>query len=161
MNFFQARRYRKQVKHLRHAACHVRHMRGDVAAADDLALLDAAEERLTAAWAARDAAALDTASEALNVAVNQVMPPRHPSWLRENLEVIVVAGAVAMAVRTYFVQPFKIPTGSMQPTLYGITVQPQAGRGVMDYLPLNIVSFLLWGERYIEVRAARMTRKSS
>jgi len=153
MNFFEYRRYRKQVKHLRHAARHVRHMRGDVAAADDLVRLATAEERLTAAWATRDPAAVDAASEALNEAVNRVMPPRPASWLRENLEIIVVAGAVAMGVRTYFVQPFKIPTGSMQPTLFGITVQPQAGRGAMDYLPLNIVSFLLWGERYVEIHA--------
>src|SRR5581483_421060 len=40
---------------------------------------------------------------------------------RENTEVILVAIVVAMAIRTFFLQPFKIPTGSMQPTLYGIT----------------------------------------
>ncbi len=44
----------------------------------------------------------------------------HASW-RENVEVVLVAIAVAMAIRTFFLQPFKIPTGSMQPTLYGIT----------------------------------------
>ncbi|MFA6546281.1 MAG: signal peptidase I [Limisphaerales bacterium] len=44
----------------------------------------------------------------------------HANW-RENVEVVLVAIAVAMAIRTYFLQPFKIPTGSMQPTLYGIT----------------------------------------
>src|SRR5262245_19979798 len=47
--------------------------------------------------------------------------PRQPfAELRENVEVFLVAAIVAMAVRTFFVQPFKIPTGSMQPTLYGI-----------------------------------------
>ena len=47
----------------------------------------------------------------------------HPAW-RENVEVLLVALAVAMAIRTFFVQPFKIPTGSMQPTLYGVTSEP-------------------------------------
>jgi len=44
----------------------------------------------------------------------------NPVW-RENVEVLLVALAVAMGVRTFFLQPFKIPTGSMQPTLYGVT----------------------------------------
>lgn len=39
---------------------------------------------------------------------------------RENVEVLLVAIVVAMAIRTFFLQPFKIPTGSMEPTLYGI-----------------------------------------
>lgn len=47
----------------------------------------------------------------------------NPVW-RENVEVLLVAIAVAMAIRTFFLQPFKIPTGSMQPTLYGITSTP-------------------------------------
>jgi signal peptidase I len=45
------------------------------------------------------------------------------SELRENIEVFLVAIVVAMAIRTFFLQPFKIPTGSMEPTLYGIEVK--------------------------------------
>jgi signal peptidase I len=47
-------------------------------------------------------------------------PYPHAAW-RENVEVLLVALAVAMAIRTFFLQPFKIPTGSMQPTLFGVT----------------------------------------
>jgi signal peptidase I len=47
---------------------------------------------------------------------------------RENVEVLLVAIAVAMSLRTFFpFQPFKIPTGSMQPTLYGVTSQNLIG----------------------------------
>src|ERR1043166_3545330 len=52
--------------------------------------------------------------------LEKAFPPRKHQWLRENVEVLLVAVVVAMAVRTYFLQPFKIPTGSMQPTLYGV-----------------------------------------
>lgn len=43
-----------------------------------------------------------------------------PSVMKENIEVIFVAVVIAMGIRAYFIQQFKIPTGSMQPTLNGI-----------------------------------------
>jgi signal peptidase I len=48
--------------------------------------------------------------------------PRQQSqgWVEENLEVIFVAIVIALGLRAYVVQPFRIPTGSMQPTLNGI-----------------------------------------
>jgi signal peptidase I len=54
------------------------------------------------------------------VANKWLKPYPHAAW-RENVEVLLVAVAVAMAIRTFFLQPMKIPTGSMQPTLFGIT----------------------------------------
>lgn len=45
------------------------------------------------------------------------------AW-KENIEVIFVAVVIAMGIRAYFVQQFKIPTGSMQPTLNGIIAYP-------------------------------------
>ena len=36
------------------------------------------------------------------------------------LDLIVVVGAVAFGLRGLYFQPFRIPTSSMQPTLYGI-----------------------------------------
>lgn len=45
---------------------------------------------------------------------------RSKPWLRETLDILAVALAVAFGIRALFFQPFKIPTGSMQPTLFGI-----------------------------------------
>ena len=61
------------------------------------------------------------------VANKWLKPYPHHAW-RENVEVFLVALAVAMGIRTFFVQPFKIPTGSMQPTLFGITSKPDFSR---------------------------------
>jgi len=72
------------------------------------------------------------------VAGRWLRPYPHPAF-RENVEVLLVALAVAMGIRTFFLQPFKIPTGSMQPTLYGVTSLPdftpiyyQMRAGLMD-----------------------------
>lgn len=40
--------------------------------------------------------------------------------LRNLLDVLAVAFGVAFGIRALYLQPFKIPTGSMQPTLFGI-----------------------------------------
>ena len=67
-------------------------------------------------------------AEELEFAANKWLKPYpHPVW-RENVEVLLVAIAVAMGIRTFFLQPFKIPTGSMQPTLYGVNSSPDFTR---------------------------------
>jgi signal peptidase I len=68
-----------------------------------------------------DAATLGAQMDKLEKAANKWIKPYPNAGWRENIEVFLVAIAVAMAIRTFFLQPFKIPTGSLQPTLYGIT----------------------------------------
>src|ERR1035438_966820 len=43
--------------------------------------------------------------------------------LVENVEFFLVAAIVILGIRTYFVQPFKIPTNSMWPSYYGMTAE--------------------------------------
>lgn len=43
--------------------------------------------------------------------------------LVENVEFFLVAALVILGIRTYFVQPFKIPTNSMWPTYNGMTAE--------------------------------------
>ena len=64
----------------------------------------------------------------LDFAANKWLKPYPNALWRENVEVILVAVAVAMAIRTFFLQPFKIPTGSMQPTLFGVVSQNYLSR---------------------------------
>lgn len=155
MNYFQRRRIRKSVRHLLHEARHARHMKEDVAEEGLLEELRQAETSLSEAAAVTpiDEPAVEQAAERLSELVGQVMPVRSQPALRENIEILVVAVAVAMGFRAYFLQPFKIPTGSMQPTLNGITVKKDYTPGLADKIPLRYAKYLLTGDRYLEVRA--------
>jgi signal peptidase I len=84
--------------------------------------LQRATRDIEAALANRaDKAALEQQMESLEKTANKWLKPYpNPVW-RENIEVLLVALTVAMGIRTFLLQPFKIPTGSMQPTLFGVT----------------------------------------
>jgi signal peptidase I len=68
-----------------------------------------------------DNAGLEKQMESMEKTANKWLKPYPNAAWRENVEVLLVALSVAMGIRTFFLQPFKIPTGSMQPTLYGVT----------------------------------------
>jgi signal peptidase I len=84
-------------------------------------------------------------------------PPCRSPGMRELVETLVVAFGVAMAFRAFFFQPFKIPTGSMQPTLYGIhsvaATAPEKGPGLLDRMPFKPFKWLVTGAWYRDVVA--------
>ncbi len=153
MNLLQRRQLKKQIKHVLHDARHARHMREDLVEPRLIHAIEEVEAQVNDAWAGRDYAGAERHAEELIRRTRAVYPQKTHPRMREYTEILVVAIGVAMAFRTFFVQPFKIPTGSMEPTLYGIQIEAQNGRGVMDRFPLNLVSLALFGDRYIEVRA--------
>jgi len=74
---------------------------------------------------------------------------------KEWLDTLVVSISVAMAFRAYFYQPFNIPTGSMQPTLYGnhsVAAKP-AEKTVWDSPFLSKVKWAVTGETFADFRA--------
>ena len=91
----------------------------------------------------------------LEKSANQHLKPYpHAGW-RENVEVLLVTGAVVLALRTFFFQPMAIPSGSAQPTLWGITHEDLKGNPAMP-IPGGFRRFVqcCWaGIRYYHVVA--------
>src|ERR1700688_1211092 len=142
-------RYLKQAKLLlRHTQKYLRY-KSDVMQAKLREDIDSGRRRLQAALRQRDRKQIETRAEELDEKLHKLAPVTWESHWRENCEVILVAIVVAVGIRSYFLQPFKIPTGSMQPTLHGIIGHPMMSE------PPNILQqvaeFILRGRNYINV----------
>lgn len=69
-----------------------------------------------------DAAKLKVGIESLESILKRVGGTHYPkSSLVENVEFFLVAAIIILGIRTYIVQPFKIPTNSMWPSYNGMT----------------------------------------
>jgi signal peptidase I len=160
-NVLRRRKVRKQgVEYLRHAR-HVRNMHEDVMTEEARDALQTAIEHLERALRGRGIDDIGDRTEALHSLLLREIPPKRGAWFREHIEVAVVAISVAMALRAYFAQPFKIPTGSMQPTLYGIHVVDEGEPGWMDRIPLKYAKWLAtgdWHRRVIVQRSGELSR---
>src|SRR4051812_24477299 len=114
--------------------------------------ISASMRRLHAALRQRDRKQIESRAEALDGQLHRVLPITWESHWRENCEVILVAIVVAVAIRSYFLQPFKIPTGSMQPTLNGIIGYPSDSPA--PNLVRRVFDFIAIGRNYIDVVSA-------
>src|SRR5438552_4674471 len=142
-------RYVKHSKLLvRHAQKYLRYKRDvmDTATYDDVGGMI---RRLRAALKQRDRKEIEGRAEELDAKLHQLTPVTWESHWRENVEVILVAIVVAIGIRSYYLQPFKIPTGSMQPTLNGIIGHPMTKEPPSIFK--QVAEFVLRGRNYINV----------
>jgi signal peptidase I len=105
----------------------------DLLPAEAIAAVTGKMDELTAAIAGGNTGAMRIKAEELQFAAEKHIKPYPNAAWRENVEVLLVALAVAMGIRTFFLQPFKIPTGSMQPTLFGVTSVPDFSQSKINY----------------------------
>ena len=93
----------------------------DLLPADRITEVNARRADLKNAIRANNPEAAKEAGKRLEVACEESLPSgKRPDAIAENIEVFFVAIVIALGIRTYFLQPFRIPTGSMQPSLNGI-----------------------------------------
>jgi signal peptidase I len=147
-------------KHLSQAKLYIREAsklvayRKDIAPAELIAEIEGEIQRLKELAAKKAAAAaVEGQMQRLDEVCRKLHPPLRDGGWRENVEVFLVAISIALGVRTYFVQPFTIPTGSMQPTLNGI--RNEATETPPPNPLLRAVHWAALGRSYFNLEAAR------
>ncbi|MCL1919629.1 MAG: signal peptidase I [Kiritimatiellaeota bacterium] len=155
MIFFERRKLRKQIKSVLNQAATWRAGHEDVMTTGQLAFLDEHISKASQARTGGDIDEMTAAGNALVACIERLDPPKPLAVCREWFDVFVVAFSVAMAFRAYFYQPFQIPTGSMQPTLYGIHAEPldPAAMTAFDRQPLKLLKWFVTGKSFKVVRA--------
>jgi len=145
--FWQAWQLRSQAADYLKALRKQRVYNSDLLPADRLKEALAFEEELGAALKRRDAALYAPLLEKGDRIAAALFPARPGDWIRENVEVAFVAIAAALALRAFFLQPFKIPTDSMKPTLFGIqTVAVAPSEVSQASLPVRLWRQIAFGE---------------
>lgn len=108
---------------------------------------------LKEALKARDPEKTKTVSEEVTKMCEKSVPVYQSSSARENIEVLFVTIVFALGIRAYFLQPFKIPTGSMEPTLYGLTTTPMDEEEAKPNFLLRGWELITAGRNYLEFRS--------
>ena len=72
--------------------------------------------------------------------IDKAYPSRSNQGVCESIEMLVVVFSIVMGIRAIVFQPFQIPTGSMQPTLFGVHFEADDNLTI----PGKVKSFCEW-----------------
>lgn len=143
---FWKAKWKKEAELLVKAARKFLHYKLDLLPEDRVREIETRIQDLRNAIKSGNRANADEAGKQLHSTCENALPYQKPQeWFAENVEVIFVALVVALGLRTFILQPFRIPTGSMQPTLNGIITdsmdeeefrknKPWVGKQVFDWV---------------------------
>lgn len=144
-------KWKKDARHVVKGARKFVHYKRDLLEAEQIGEIESRRQDLIEALKGGQREAVDEASRRLQAACENSLPrEKPPNWFEENVEVMFVAIVIALGLRAYYLQPFRIPTGSMQPTLNGITATPMA-KSEWPALPQRLVEKALRGRSYVHV----------
>ena len=116
-------KWKKEAKLLHKSALKFLHYKRDLLKPDRIDEIESRRADLLDAIKSGNSTKAEEASKQLRATCEGALPhfPSQSAW-EENVEVIFVALVIALGLRAYISQPFRIPTGSMQPTLNGINI---------------------------------------
>lgn len=143
--------YLKEAKHYLHGARKFLNYKRDILSDEQIEKVDARIGNLEGAMREKRRGDVSEAIRGLDALIGKLSPPPKDAGWRENVEVFLVAIVIAAGIKAYILQPFRIPTGSMQPTLYGIVGTPT------ETPPPNLLvrafDFVWFGRHYIDLKA--------
>lgn len=144
-------RWKKEALLLLKGAKKFLHYKRDLLAPDRIDEIESRRADLKTAIKAKDLDAVkETSKQLRNTCEKSLAHYRQPDWIQENIEVFWVAIVVALGIRAYFLQPFRIPTGSMQPSLNGIVATSKHGEDGWDtpWFGEQVFDFAMSGRSY-------------
>ena len=144
-------KWKKEAKLLAKGALKFIHYKRDLLKPERVDEISSRRQDVLAAVQAGDSGQCDEASKQLRAVCENALPHEKPlTWLEENVEVMFVAIVIALGLRAYYLQPFRIPTGSMMPTLNGI-IGKKAPEATWPSLPVRLEQQLLRGRSYVKI----------
>lgn len=144
-------KWKKEAQHLAKGARKFIDYKRDLLKPDRLDEIESRRADLLAAIKSKDLEKVNEASKQLRAVCEKALPYEKPlGWLEENVEVMFVAIVIALGLRAYYLQPFRIPTGSMQPTLNGIIGTPLPEEKWPSF-PQRMIEKALRGRTYVKV----------
>jgi len=144
-------KWKKDAQHLLKGAKKFVDYKRDRLKPEAIGEIESRRQDLKNAIKANDQAKVAESSKQLQLVCERSLPREKPlGWLEENVEVMFVAIVIALGLRAYYLQPFRIPTGSMQPTLNGIIGTPLAEKD-WPSLPSRTVQKVTRGSTYVRL----------
>ena len=148
-------KWKKEALHLVKGARKFVDYKRDLLKPERVAEIESRRVDLLAAIQSKDLAKVNEASKQIRAVCENSLPQEKPlGWLEENVEVMFVAIVIALGLRAYYLQPFRIPTGSMQPTLNGIIGTP-VKKADWPSFPVRMWEKAVRGRSYVYVENDR------
>lgn len=149
------KKLRKQAKELLHAANKVYHYRRDVIPESRLSELEQAVAEVATMLKDKETQAkpFEASQQRLDALLKKIGGKIYPkTFWSDNIEVVLVAAIIVIGIRTFFFQPFIIPTNSMYPTYSGMNAVVYEN-GETPSVPEKVFKFLTQGARHYRLEA--------
>jgi signal peptidase I len=145
--------YLKQARLLYQGVQKFVHYKRDMLKPDKLAEIERLRDQFGAAIKAKDRARIEELAAQLTAVCDKAVAAPSDAGTRDWVESLVTCAVIVFAIRAYFIQPFKIPTGSMQPTLNGIIPNRTSADTPKPNILVQAWELVTRGRNYVRVVA--------